>query len=91
MAAAGGVLLITADHGNCELMLDADGEDHTAHTVNPVPAVLVNAPPGIGRWRAGGLADIAPTVLGLLGLDQPVEMTGRALDQDRAPASAAAQ
>ena len=91
VAAAGGVLLITADHGNCELMLDADGEDHTAHTLNPVPAVLVNAPPGIGQWRAGGLADIAPTVLGLLGVDRPVEMTGRALDQDRAPASAAAQ
>ena len=87
----GGVLLITADHGNCEFMLDADGEDHTAHTTNPVPALLVNAPPGIGRWRAGGLADIAPTVLGLLGLDRPAEMTGRALGETDAQASAAAQ
>ena len=91
VAVAGGVLLITADHGNCEFMLDADGEDHTAHTTNPVPALLVNAPPGIGRWRAGGLADIAPTVLGLLGLDRPAEMTGRALGETDAQASAAAQ
>jgi 2,3-bisphosphoglycerate-independent phosphoglycerate mutase len=47
VAAAGGALLITADHGNCEMMLDADGEDHTAHTLNPVPVLLINAPAGI--------------------------------------------
>jgi 2,3-bisphosphoglycerate-independent phosphoglycerate mutase len=79
VTAAGGVLLVTADHGNCEMMLDADGVDHTAHTLNPVPVVLINAPAGTGRLRDGSLADIAPTVLDLLGLDRPAAMTGRGL------------
>ena len=77
---AGGVMLITADHGNAETMRDADtGAPHTAHTLNPVPAVLVNAPPGARALKAGRLADIAPTLLQLIGLDRPPEMTGVSL------------
>ncbi len=78
--AAGGALLITADHGNAETMRDAEtGEAHTAHTTNPVPAILVHAPDGVAALAAGRLADIAPTVLELLGLDRPRAMTGRSL------------
>jgi 2,3-bisphosphoglycerate-independent phosphoglycerate mutase len=76
---AGGALLVTADHGNCELMRDpATGGPHTAHTTNPVPIVLLGA-----RNRAlaaeGRLADIAPTLLELMGLPKPREMTGASL------------
>jgi 2,3-bisphosphoglycerate-independent phosphoglycerate mutase len=72
-------LFVTADHGNCEQMIDpATGGPHTAHTSNPVPFVAANT--GIRTLRAGGaLCDVAPTILGLLGLEQPAEMTGRAL------------
>jgi 2,3-bisphosphoglycerate-independent phosphoglycerate mutase len=88
---AGGCLLITADHGNIEQMTDPEtGEPHTAHTTNPVPVVLVNAPRWVGRLAHGKLADIAPTLLGLLGLPQPEAMTGRSLlvaaDRQRATA-----
>jgi 2,3-bisphosphoglycerate-independent phosphoglycerate mutase len=78
--AKGGSLLITADHGNCELMVDpVSGEPHTAHTTNPVPILWV-ARNAIGqRLRDGSLADVAPTVLDLMGLPQPEEMTGRSL------------
>jgi 2,3-bisphosphoglycerate-independent phosphoglycerate mutase len=79
--AAGGTLLVTADHGNCELMRDpATGGPHTAHTTNPVPVVLL-APPGGGprALRDGRLADIAPTLLALMGLPQPATMTGVSL------------
>jgi 2,3-bisphosphoglycerate-independent phosphoglycerate mutase len=77
---AGGVMLITADHGNAETMRDAEtGAPHTAHTLNAVPAVLVNAPPDARALKAGRLADIAPTLLQLIGLDQPKEMTGVSL------------
>ncbi|MBI2796264.1 MAG: 2,3-bisphosphoglycerate-independent phosphoglycerate mutase [Gemmatimonadetes bacterium] len=74
---AGARLLITADHGNCELMIDPEtGGPHTAHTTNPVPLVVVD-PDGDQPLRAGGaLCDIGPTVLSMLGLDQPDEMTG---------------
>ena len=76
----GGVLLVTADHGNCELMRDPDTNGpHTAHTLEPVPAVLVNAPADVGIFRDGRLADVAPTLLALLGLPQPAEMTGVSL------------
>ena len=76
--AAGGALLITADHGNAEQMRGADGETpHTAHTHGPVPAVLAGAP-GMAL-RDGGLADIAPTVLDLMGLPAPASMTGRSM------------
>jgi 2,3-bisphosphoglycerate-independent phosphoglycerate mutase len=70
-----GALLVTADHGNCELMRDpATGEPHTAHTTNPVPVLLVNG--GGAKLACGRLADVAPTVLNLLGLPKPAEMTG---------------
>jgi len=77
---AGGVLLITADHGNCERMSDPDtGEPYTAHTMNLVPVLMVNAPGWVGGLRDGRLSDMAPTVLSLLGLAPPVEMTGQSL------------
>jgi len=73
ISAVGGIAIITADHGNAELNVDPDtGETHTAHTTNPVP-FIVTAP---GTVRAGGLADIAPTVLSILGLPVPSAMTG---------------
>jgi 2,3-bisphosphoglycerate-independent phosphoglycerate mutase len=76
--AAGGVCLVTADHGNAEKMLEADGvSPHTAHTTNPVPLVLTTR--GLALRDGGELSDLAPTVLGLLGLDQPSEMSGRSL------------
>jgi 2,3-bisphosphoglycerate-independent phosphoglycerate mutase len=75
-----GVVLITADHGNCEMMRDpSTGQPHTAHTVNPVPLHLIQNG-ARGPLRGGGaLADVAPTMVGLLGLDKPEEMTGRDL------------
>jgi 2,3-bisphosphoglycerate-independent phosphoglycerate mutase len=74
---AGGALLVTADHGNCELMRDpATGGPHTAHTTNPVPVVLMD---GREPLENGRLADVAPTLLALMGLTQPQEMTGRSL------------
>ena len=77
---AGGAMIVTADHGNCELMVDpVTGGPHTSHTVNPVPVILVGGPTGT-KLRAGGrLADLAPTLLALMGLDQPTEMTGKSL------------
>ncbi|MBI4968491.1 MAG: 2,3-bisphosphoglycerate-independent phosphoglycerate mutase [Rhodospirillales bacterium] len=77
---AQGTLLITADHGNAEMMRDPEtGQPHTAHTLGPVETILVNGPPGIGLASGGRLADIAPTLLALLGLPQPTEMTGHSL------------
>ena len=72
----GGVALITADHGNAEQMLDANGQPFTAHTTNPVPFCIVGA---AVRLRDGRLADIAPTMLDLMGLNQPQEMDGKTL------------
>ncbi len=84
---AGGTLVITADHGNAEMMRDPDtGEPHTAHTLNPVPFVIVNAPGAVARVENGRLADVAPTLLDLLGLPKPAAMTGHSLivpDHDR--------
>ncbi|MBF0335386.1 MAG: 2,3-bisphosphoglycerate-independent phosphoglycerate mutase [Alphaproteobacteria bacterium] len=84
--AAGGRMLVTADHGNAEQMVDpATKQPHTAHTVGPVPVLLVNGPAGV-TLRDGRLADVAPTLLALLRLPQPQEMTGRPLlvqDGDR--------
>jgi 2,3-bisphosphoglycerate-independent phosphoglycerate mutase len=75
-----GSLLVTADHGNCEMMVDpASGEPHTAHTTNPVPVFWVANDTSGRHLRDGSLADIAPTVLDLMGLPQPEEMTGRSL------------
>ena len=77
---AGGTMLITADHGNCEQMLDeTTGQPHTAHTLNPVPTVLVNPPAWAAGLKEGRLADVAPTLLHLLGVKQPKEMTGQSL------------
>ncbi|MEE2664857.1 MAG: 2,3-bisphosphoglycerate-independent phosphoglycerate mutase [Myxococcota bacterium] len=80
---AGGQLLITADHGNCELMVDPEtGEPHTAHTTNPVPIYWATRDPAGRTIIDGGLADLAPTVLALMGLPIPDEMTGRSLVVD---------
>ena len=80
--AAGGSLLVTSDHGNCEQMSAVDGSPHTAHTSNPVPLILVDPDRLHSQLRHGKLADIAPTLLHLLGLTQPPEMTGCSLLQD---------
>ncbi len=78
--AAGGTLVITADHGNAEMMRDPEtGEPHTAHTLNPVPFVIVNPPDAIARIENGRLADVAPTLLDILGLPKPAAMTGHSL------------
>ena len=71
-------MLVTADHGNIEMMTDPDsGQSHTAHTTNTVPLLFHGRP---ARMNGGGsLRDIAPTMLALLGLAQPAEMTGRPL------------
>ncbi|MEL6376523.1 MAG: 2,3-bisphosphoglycerate-independent phosphoglycerate mutase [Pseudomonadota bacterium] len=75
----GGIMLVTADHGNCELMVDPEtGGPHTAHTTNPVPVILCGAGNDIAL-RDGRLADIAPTLLQLMELPQPDEMTGTSL------------
>ena len=76
----GGCVLLTADHGNADKMVDEDGEPFTAHTTNPVPFCVINHP---CKLREGGrLADIAPTMLKILGLEQPKEMTGESLIVD---------
>ena len=76
---AGGAMLITADHGNCETMIDpVTGGPHTAHTKNPVPVAVLGAAPG-STLRDGRLADLAPTLLELMGLPIPPEMTGESL------------
>jgi 2,3-bisphosphoglycerate-independent phosphoglycerate mutase len=79
--AKGGAVLITADHGNCELMKDpATGAPHTAHTTNPVPLLYVNDADRDATLKAGGrICDVAPTMLELLGLPQPAAMTGHSL------------
>jgi 2,3-bisphosphoglycerate-independent phosphoglycerate mutase len=78
---AGVRLLITADHGNCEQMIDpATGGPHTAHTTNPVPFLVVDPELGDEELRAGGaLCDVGPTILQMLGIEQPAEMTGTSL------------
>ena len=79
--AVDGVALITADHGNAELMFDeATGQAHTAHTTNPVPLILFDAHRRFGTLRDGGvLSNVAPTILAILGLEQPAEMTADSL------------
>jgi 2,3-bisphosphoglycerate-independent phosphoglycerate mutase len=78
-----GILLITADHGNSEQMTDSEtGEPHTAHTTLPVPFILVSSAHRSRQLRSGGaLCDVAPTMLDLLHIPKPPEMTGRSLLQ----------
>ncbi|WP_026440034.1 2,3-bisphosphoglycerate-independent phosphoglycerate mutase [Acidocella facilis] len=77
--AQGGAILVTADHGNCEMMRDPEtGGPHTAHTTNPVPVLIAGGPAGI-KLHDGILADIAPTLLKLMGVAQPPAMTGKPL------------
>jgi len=79
LQAVEGAMIVTADHGNCETMIDPDtGKPHTAHTLNPVPVILAGGPEG-AKLKAGRLADLAPTILTLMGLDVPPEMTGESL------------
>ncbi len=75
--AAGGACLITADHGNADNMLEPDGSPNTAHSLNPVPVIVTV--PGLTLRPEGILADVAPTILALLGVEQPAAMTGRSL------------
>ena len=73
-----GVLLITADHGNAEQMVDyKTGEPHTAHTTNPVPLILVGMENA--KLKEGKLADLAPTMLDIMGIEKPEEMTGESI------------
>ena len=77
---ADGVIFLCADHGNAEELIDyKTGEPWTAHTTNPVPFILINGPEGTGLMEGGRLCDIAPTLLELLGLAKPQEMTGHSL------------
>ncbi|MBA3359409.1 MAG: alkaline phosphatase family protein, partial [Thermoleophilaceae bacterium] len=73
---SGGACIVTADHGNADHMLEPDGSPNTAHSMNPVPVVVTAQ---AGELRDGVLADVAPTVLTLLGLEQPEAMTGKSL------------
>jgi 2,3-bisphosphoglycerate-independent phosphoglycerate mutase len=76
----GGVMMVTADHGNAEQMIDPEtGQVHTAHTTNPVPFILVDDHFGLKLRRGGALEDIAPTILQYLEIDKPPEMTGNSL------------
>ena len=77
---AGGAMIVTADHGNCETMIDPEtGGPHTAHTINLVPAVLVGSDANTTLRDGGRLADLAPTLLDLMQLDKTTEMTGESL------------
>ena len=77
---AGGALVVTADHGNADNMLEPDGSPNTAHSLNPVPLIVTVE--GVALRDGGVLADVAPTVLELLGIEQPEQMTGRSLLRD---------
>jgi 2,3-bisphosphoglycerate-independent phosphoglycerate mutase len=77
---SGGVCVITADHGNADHMLEPDGSPNTAHSLSAVPLIVVGDGDATLLLREGGvLADVAPTVLELLGIEQPSAMTGRSL------------
>jgi len=79
---AGGVCVVTADHGNADHMLEPDGSPNTAHSLNPVPLIVTAGGLSL-RGEDGILADVAPTVLDLLGIARPPEMTGRSLLEER--------
>ena len=80
---AGGACVITADHGNAEQMLEPDGRPSTAHSLNPVPLIVTAR--GVRLAPQGSLADVAPTILALLGIRKPAEMTGHSLLAATAP------
>lgn len=89
---AGGVMLVTADHGNCEQMHDPENNGpHTQHTLNPVPFIMVNPPEYVTGLEEGRLADVAPTILRLMELPQPTEMTGSSLIRENVAGTAAAE
>jgi 2,3-bisphosphoglycerate-independent phosphoglycerate mutase len=75
---SGGVCVVTADHGNADHMLEPDGSPNTAHSLNPVPLIVTSAGASL-RAQGGILADVAPTLLEALGIEQPAQMTGRSL------------
>jgi 2,3-bisphosphoglycerate-independent phosphoglycerate mutase len=77
-----GIALITADHGNAEKMIENNGKVHTAHTTNRVPFILVDDTRKKAKLRAGILGDIAPTILHIMGIDKPIQMTGSSLLKD---------
>jgi 2,3-bisphosphoglycerate-independent phosphoglycerate mutase len=86
--AQGGALLVTADHGNAEMMRDPETHGpHTSHTTNPVPVVLLGS--DAASLQHGRLADVAPTLLALMGLPRPQEMTGQPLTRQDAARAAA--
>jgi len=87
----GGVMLVTADHGNLEQMREPDGGIHTQHTLNMVPFIMVNAPAYVAGLHEGRLSDVAPTLLRLLELPQPEEMSGNCLIEEKSAESAAAE
>jgi 2,3-bisphosphoglycerate-independent phosphoglycerate mutase len=77
---SGGAVVVSADHGNADHILEPDGSPNTAHSLNPVPLVVVTPDGAAPRLRDGGvLADVAPTLPALLGVEQPPAMTGRSL------------
>ncbi|MBQ8856253.1 MAG: 2,3-bisphosphoglycerate-independent phosphoglycerate mutase, partial [Bacteroidales bacterium] len=77
--AQGYVVLITADHGNADYAVNDDGTPNTAHSLNDVPFIVVNAGDEVKEVKNGKLADVAPTILKLMGIEQPAVMTGEAL------------
>jgi 2,3-bisphosphoglycerate-independent phosphoglycerate mutase len=79
---SGGVCVVTADHGNADHMLEPDGSPNTQHSLNPVPLIVTSSGVSL-RQRGGILADVAPTVLDALGIEQPAQMTGRSLIEGR--------
>ncbi|MDO5484153.1 MAG: 2,3-bisphosphoglycerate-independent phosphoglycerate mutase [Desulfovibrionaceae bacterium] len=83
VASRKGRMLLIADHGNCEVMLTEDGQPQTAHTTNPVPCILLEPGDAVRQLAEGRLADVAPTLLGLWGLEVPPSMTGRNLTGER--------
>ncbi len=78
---SGGACLVTADHGNADHMLEPDGSPNTAHSMNPVPLILTSRGAALSE-REGILADVAPTLLQVLGIEQPAQMTGHSLLAD---------
>ncbi len=75
----GGIMIITADHGNCEVMMEKDGSPITKHSVNPVPICIIGEGFNFELKKDGRLSDVTPTMLDLMGIEKPSEMTGESL------------